>query len=154
MNGQGGKLSTEAIYKNLAMIWLVLFMSQFLFLVVVYFVEPGVFEFDFTKPVIDQNALIILIFAAVGLLNFALSFVLKKKFLDQATSEQNVSFVQTAMIVGCALCESVTLFGVMLAFVAEYQYFFAWFFVGILGMLFHFPKRDNLIAASFKKEQM
>lgn len=126
-------------------------MSQFCFLVVLYFAEPNVFEFDFTKPVIDQNALVIVIFAAVGIFNFALSFLLKKKFLDQAIEEQNVSYVQTAMIVGCALCESVSLFGMMLAFVAEYQYFFAWFIVGIVGMLFHFPKRDNVIAAKFKK---
>ncbi len=151
MNGQDEKVSTEAIYKNLAVIWLALFMSQFSFLLVLYFAEPSVFEFDFSKPVLDQNAIIIAIFAVVGALNFALSFVLKKKFLDQAIDEQNVSLVQTAVIVGCALCESVSLFGMMLAFVAEYQYFFVWFFIGIVGMLFHFPKRDNVNAANFKK---
>jgi hypothetical protein len=57
------------------------------------------------------------------------------------------------MIVGCALCESVSLFGIMLAFVADYQYFFLWFILGIGSMIFHFPRRDNLIAASYKNFQ-
>ncbi|MEZ5346499.1 MAG: hypothetical protein R2681_13195 [Pyrinomonadaceae bacterium] len=151
MSEQNQKVPAEAVYNNLAMIWLALFTSQFIFIVVLFFAEPSVFEFDFTKPVIDQNAVIIGIFAVVGIINLILSFALKKKFLDQAIEQQNVSFVQTALIVGCALCESVSLFGVMLAFIAEYQYFFVWFAVGILGMLFHFPKRDNVMAASFKK---
>ena len=151
MNESKKGISTEAIYKNLMVIWAALFMSQFVFLAVVYFVDPKVFEFDFTKPILDQNSLIVIILAVVGLINLALSFALKKKFIDQAISEQNVAFVQTAMIVGCALCETVTLFGMMLAFIAAYQYFFAWFFLGIIGMLFHFPSRKNVMNANFKK---
>ncbi len=145
------KVSTEAIYKNLIMIWLALFMSQFMFLVIVYFVEPSVFNFDFSKPFLDENSLIIIIFALAAVFNLALSFALKKKFIDQAISEQNVAFVQTAMVVGCALCETVTLFGFMLAFIAAYQYFFAWFALGIFGTLFHFPLRKNVLDASFRK---
>ena len=145
------KVSTEAIYKNLMIIWLALFMSQFMFLIVIYFVEPSVFNFDFSKPVLDKNSLIIVIFALAAVFNFALSLLLKKKFIDKAINEQQVAFVQTAMVVGCALCETVTLFGFMLAFIAAYQYFFLWFALGILGTLFHFPLRKNLMNASFKK---
>jgi hypothetical protein len=95
--------------------------------------------------------LIIIIFAAAGLFNLALSLVFKKKFLDQAVRDQNVQFVQTAMIVGCALCETVSLFGLMLAFIATYQYFFVWVVLGMLGMILHFPLRKNLMNASFGK---
>lgn len=144
-------VSTEAIYKNLLIIWLGLFMSQFALLLMVYFVEPKVFEFDFTKPILDQNSLIIIIFAVAAAFNLALSFVLKKRFLEQAISEQNVGFVQTAMITGCALCESVSIFGIMLAFIAAYQYFFAWMILGTFGMLFHFPRRKNVMNADFGK---
>ncbi len=143
--------STEAIYKNMLVIWLGLFMSQFAFLVMVYFAVPKVFEFGFTKPILDQNSLIILIFAVAAVFNLALSFILKKRFLDQAINEQNVSFVQTAMIAGAALCESVSIFGMMLAFIAAYQYFFAWMILGTLGMLFHFPLRKNVMDANFGK---
>jgi hypothetical protein len=37
-----------------------------------------------------------------------------------------------------------------MAFAFSYQYFFLWFALGILGMILHFPKRDNLIAAAYK----
>jgi hypothetical protein len=40
----------------------------------------------------------------------------------------------------------------MLAFVADYQYFFLWFILGIGATIFHFPRRDNLIAAGYKKQ--
>lgn len=151
MNETNQNISSEQIYKNLVVIWLGLFMSQLIFLVIIYFVEPKVFKFDLNKPLLDENAMIIIIFAVVAVINLTLSFALKKKFLNQAINEQNVSFVQTAMIVGCALCESVSLFGFMLAFIAGYQYFFVWFAAGILGMIFHFPLRKNVIDASFKK---
>ena len=139
-------------YNNLVFIWLALFVSQFVFLIVVYFVEPKAFEFDFSKPVLDQNSIIIIIFAAAAIFNIFLSVILKKRFLDQSVNDQNVAFVQTAMIVGCALCETVTLFGLMLAFIAQYQYFFAWFALGMLGMLFHFPLRKNVINATFERK--
>jgi len=80
-----------------------------------------------------------------------LSFVLRKRFINQAINEQKLQLVQTAMIIGCALCESITLFGVVLAFAQNYQYFFLWFALGILGIILHFPRRENLIAASYKK---
>jgi hypothetical protein len=58
--------------------------------------------------------------------------------------------VQTAMIIGCALCESISLFGLLLVFLEGYQYFFLWFALAILGFVLHFPRRENLIAASYK----
>jgi hypothetical protein len=48
------------------------------------------------------------------------------------------------------LCEAISLLGVALAFAFSYQYFFLWFALGILGTILHFPKRDNLVAASYK----
>ena len=147
------KTNIEQIYRGLVVIWFALFISQFLFLVVLYFVKPELFSFDFSHPLLPGKfAIIVGIFALVAITNLAVSFLLKKKYLDQAVAEQNVHFVQTAMIVGSAMCESVSLFGLMLAFVANYQYFFLWFIPGIFGMIFHFPKRDNLIAASYKKQ--
>ncbi len=144
--------STNQFYNSLLMQWLLLFTSQLMFLVVLYFVVPGLFKFDLSKPFLDQNWILIIIFAIVALINLALSILLKRRFIHQAVSEQKVGFVQTAMIVGCTLCECVTLFGFMLALVAEYQYFFLWFFAGIAGMLFHFPSRRNVMDASFAKE--
>ena len=146
------KIDIERMYRGLTTLWFALFVSQFLFLVGLYFVKPELFKFDFSQPLLPGKfAIIVGIFALVAITNLAVSFFIKKKYLDQAVAEQNLYFVQTALITGCALCESVSLFGLMLAFVANYQYFFLWFILGIAAMIFHFPKRDNLIAANYKK---
>ena len=140
------------MYRTLAILWFALFVSQFLFLLLLFFAKPELFRFDFSQPFLGKNAPVILIFALASVLNIAISFFLKKKYLGQAIAAKNVHFVQTAMIVGCAMCESVSLFGLMLAFVADYQYFFLWFILGIGATIFHFPRRDNLIAAGYKKQ--
>jgi hypothetical protein len=148
------KTNIEQIYRTLVVLWFALFISQFLFLVVIFFVKPELFRFDFSQPLLPGKfAIIVLVFLFVGITNLAISFFLKKKYLDQAVADQNIHFVQTALVTGCALCESVSLFGLMLAFVADYQYFFLWFILGIAAMIFHFPRRDNLIAASYKNPQ-
>ncbi len=144
------KINTEQFYRTLAIIWFALFVSQFLFLLVIFFVKPELFRFDFSQPLLGKYAPVIIIFAFAAILNIAISFFLKKKYLNQAVGEQNVHFVQTALIVGCAMCELVSLFGLMLALVADYQYFFLWFILGIGATIFHFPRRDNVIAANHK----
>lgn len=152
MNQNTENLSIEQIHKTLVTIWFALFVSQFFFILMLYFVEPGVFSLDFSKPFVDQNILLIGIFAVVGVLNFLFSFVLKQKFLADSVAKQDVTLVQTALVAGCALCESITLFGLMLALIATYQYFFLWMLLGILGMFFHFPLKKHLVNASAHKK--
>lgn len=143
--------NVNAQYQTMAIIWAALLMSQFMFLVIIYVAKPEVFRFDFTKSLLGQNSILVIILALAGVSNFAASFLLKKKYLDQAVAEQKTALVQTALIIGCALCESISLFGLVLAFVEGYQYFFFWFGLSILGFILHFPRRENLIAASYKK---
>jgi hypothetical protein len=59
--------------------------------------------------------------------------------------------VQTGLIIAVALCEASSLFGLTLAFAFDYQYFFLWIILGILGIALHFPRRSELHAASYKK---
>jgi hypothetical protein len=151
MNQNPQKFSVEQVYKTLVVIWFALLVSQALLLMVVYFAKPQAFKFDFSKPLLGDNSVLIIAFAVVAISNLVLSFVLRRKFLNQSVEHQNMLLVQTAMIVGCALCEAISLFGIMLAFAFSYQYFFLWFALGILGTILHFPKRDNLAAASYKR---
>lgn len=144
-------LNVEQSYRTLMVIWFTLIVSQAIFFVLIYFAKPEVMKFDFSKPLLGDNAPVILVFALLAFVNLALSFVLERKNISQAIAEQKIEFVQTGMIIGCALCESVSLFGVVLAFAFSYQYFFLWIALGILGTILHFPKRDNLIAASYKR---
>lgn len=148
---QNRQPNIENQYKTLVVLWAALLMSQLLFLVLIYFIKPEVFRFDFAKPFLGENPTIVILFAFLGISTFLMSFVLKKKQLDAAVEKQNPAYVQTALIVACALCEATTLFGLLLVFLFAYQYFFLWFALAALGMILHFPRREHLINASYKR---
>ncbi len=134
------------------MIWGALLMSQIMFLVILFITKPNLFNLDFSKPLLGgETAGLVVVLAFLGITTFLLSFVLKKNFLTKAINLQNTALVQSSMIIGCAFCEATALFGFVVAFAADYQYFFAWFALGLLGMILHFPKRDDLFAASYKR---
>lgn len=148
---QNQNSNVEGQYKTLAIIWFALLVSQIVLVVVIFFAKPEVFRFDFSKSLLGENTMMTVMFALLAISNLVMSFVLSRKYINQAIAEQKPALVQTAMIVGCALCEAISLFGVAMAFAFSYQYFFLWFALGIVGTILHFPKRDNLIAASYKR---
>ncbi len=145
------KVNPEQAYRTLAIIWVALLSSQFMFLVIIFFSKPEILRFDFNKPLLGENAVMIIAFAALAIANFALSFIMKKRAFEQAIAEQKIAYIQTGLILACAFCEAISLLGIVLAFAFSYQYFFAWSALGILGILLHFPRRDDVIAASYKK---
>lgn len=148
---QNEKINPEGAYKTLIILWFALLMSQVMFLVIIFVAKPEVFRVDFTKPLLGENAPIVIALAILALVNFGLSFVMKKRSYDQAVAEQKIAYVQTGLIIACALCEAISLLGLVLAFAVSYQYFFAWFALGILGILLHFPRRETVINASYRK---
>jgi len=143
--------NVEQSYKTIVIIWLALLFSQIMLLVVIFLAKPEIFKFDFSKPLLGENAVIIIAFAFLAMTNFALSFVMKKRSFEQSVEKQQIALVQTGLILAYAFCEAISLLGMVLAFAFSYQYFFAWFALGILGFLLHFPRRDDVIAASYKK---
>ena len=143
--------NVEQSFRTLLLVWFALLNSQLLLLVVLYFTRPEIFRFNFSKPLLDENSVMVIVLAVLAVSTFLLSIVLRRRFLNQAISEQKVEFVLTAIIIGCSLCEAISLFGFVLVFILNYQYFFLWFALGILGMILHFPRRDNLIDATYKR---
>lgn len=138
-------------YQTMVVIWFALLMSQIILLVVVYIAKPEVYKFDFNKPILGENAPVIIVFAVLAIANLVISFVMKKRSFQQAVEKQQIALVQTGQIMAYAFCEAISLLGIVLAFAFSYQYFIAWFALGILGIILHFPRRDDVIAASYKK---
>ena len=143
--------NVEQSYKTIMIIWFALLVSQIMFLVVIFAAKPELYKFDFNKPFPCENAMIIIVFAVLAITNLGLSFIMKKRSFEQAIEKQEIAYVQTGVIIACAFCEAISLLGMVLAFAFSYQYFFAWIVLGILGILLHFPRRDAVIAASYKK---
>lgn len=143
--------TVEQSYRTLTLLWFALLSSQIMFLLIIYFAKPSVFRFDFSQPVLGDNAGVVIAFAVLAIVNLGLSFVMKKRSYEQAVAEQKISYVQTGLIIACALCEAISLLAIVLAFAFDYQYFFLWSALGIVGIMLHFPRRDDVVAASYKK---
>jgi len=124
-------------------------MSQVFFPVIVFLAKPELFRFDLKRPLFGDRAVEIGTIAVLSLVNLIISFTLRKRFTDQAISTRSISLLQSAMIIGCALCELASLFGLLTAFVFDFQYFFAFSAIGILGTVLHFPRRSDIQAVSF-----
>ncbi len=154
---QNRKPSIEAQYKTLLVLWAALLMSQLMFIVLVVFTRPTLFQFDFSQPILGSGTgdsgitpAMIAAFALAAITSVILSFAFRRRLNERGVAEQNTAHIQTGLIIALALCEASSLFGLALAFAFDYQYFFLWFILGILGMVLHFPKRDDLHAASYK----
>lgn len=137
--------------QKLTIVWAALLFSQLFLFSMVYFLKNHLISFDFTKPLDGGNPLLVGVFAMLSTTTFIISFVMRNRMIEQAVAEQNVGMLQSALIIAYALCESVSLLGFLLALTIEYQYFFIWFAVGIVGIILHFPKEKYLLAVTFKK---
>ena len=139
-----------AQYQTLVIIWAAILILQLMFILVLFFTKKELFEFTFDQPIAGLSGSMILGFAVAAITCVGFSFAFKRRFFERAVAEQNPALVQTGIIIALALCEASSLIGMCLAFAFDYQYFFAWFALGILGVLFHFPRQTDLLAAGYK----
>ncbi|MBA3767668.1 MAG: hypothetical protein H0W99_11905 [Acidobacteria bacterium] len=134
--------NVDARQRTLLILWFMILMSVgFMFFLTLVIQRPAAGGGDNT---------LLWVFAAVSIFPFLLSFVIKRKLLVQSVREQKIALVQSAMIVAVALCESVSLFGMMVYFTTTTPYYYVFFIVSVIGILLHMPRRDQLLAASYK----
>ncbi len=141
----------ETTFKTMMTIWAALVVSQMFFPVIVFFTKPEIFRFDLQKPLFGDHAVEIGFIGFISVVNLIVSFTLRKRFTDQAIETGRIALVQTAMIIGCAMCELVSIFGLLGAFVFEFQFFFVLSALGVAGTALHFPRRGDIHAASFRR---
>ena len=79
------------------------------------------------------------------------SLFIKQQMVKKAIDQQQVAVLMNAYIISFALSESAALFGVLDHFVSGSRYYRFSFIMAALGMLLHFPKKDQVRAASFKQ---
>ena len=146
------KPNLVAQYQTLILLWVALLMSQFMLLLVAFFAKKELFNFRFDQAVTGQSGTMILGFAVAALTCVFFSFAFKQRFNERAVEQQEPKLVQSGLIIAIALCEASSLIGLTLAFAFDYQYFFFWFALGIIGVLLHFPRQNDLLAAGYKKQ--
>lgn len=135
-------------YRTLVVLWLILLFSQMLFAVVIYSVRGQLFRPDLSQPFLGDTPAIVIGAAILAFTNLAISFVVRKLAIERGIAEQRPSYVQTALLLGCAFCEAVSIIGLVLALGFDYPYFFLWLIAGFAGIFLHFPRRKHLLDAS------
>lgn len=135
-------------YRTLRIIWLILLFSQLLFIGVVYSVKAEMFAAEGHESLVTSDSPIVIGAAFLAVMNLVISFVISGKAIERGIAEQNPQYVQTALVIGCAFCEAVSIIGLLLAFVFEYPYFYLWLIAGFIGIFLHFPRRKNLLDAT------
>lgn len=142
---------TDQLYRSMTIVWLVLLFSQVALFGFAYSFAGPEMAANAADGLLGKNPPIIIGAVFLAFTNLALSFFMRRRSLEQAVAEQNFKHLQTGLIVACALCESISLIGMVLAFAFAYPYFYLWFALGILGIFLHFPRRKHLLDATAKK---
>jgi hypothetical protein len=143
MSNQRTQPNVDARYRIMLIIWFALLSAVGLYFVVGQLVQP---------PEVDsaQNKMLTVILAGLGTFMVVVSFAVKQRFLSQSVERQEIALVQTGFIVAVAMCEAGALFGLVDLVVTGNRYYFVVMMIGALGILFHFPRRDHLLGATYK----
>lgn len=135
----------NARYRVMLVIWFALLSA-----VAFYFVVGQLVP----RPEVDSgpNKMLTVILTALGTFMVAVSFVIKQRLLNQSVEQQKVALVQTGFIVAIAMCEAGALFGLVDLMITGNRYYFVVMIIAALGILVHFPRRDDLLAAGYKNQ--
>jgi hypothetical protein len=141
-------IDLDTRYRTMLILWLALLMSVVMFFVMTMVVAPVPSDSDRGVP----TSFVLFAMAGVGTFLVVLSFAVKRKLLQRSVEKQDVTLVQQALIVGCAMCEVSALLGVVERFSIGSGDHYVLFLVSAIGIALHFPKRDHLLAASWNEE--
>jgi hypothetical protein len=131
-------------YRTLLVLWVAI-----LWTIVILVAVPVMIK---RPPQPDANQRLFWIFLGLSLAAVAASFLMKGILLARAERAQNLTLTAQAYILAFALCESSCIFGLMAYFTGVSRYYYLLFIPGNVCMLFHMPRRERLLAASYKAE--
>ena len=100
---------------------------------------------------VEPNGTLFLVFVAIALSTTLISFLIKSKLINRAVEQQQVQLVQQAYMVAWAMMEVAAFLGLIDFYLTGNRYFYVLFIISTVGLLLHFPQRDHVIHASFKR---
>jgi NADH:ubiquinone oxidoreductase subunit 2 (subunit N) len=133
-------------YQTLVTLWFALLMSIGMYFLFSVFVASGRNNEAGNPP----SSLLIIALTALGTLLVIVSFPVKRKFLERSVEKQDVNLVQKGLVISCAICEVSALLGLLERFVIGNREYYLLFLIAAAGTAFHFPRRSQLEAASYK----
>ena len=132
--------------QTLLTLWFAMLMSIGSFFLFSRFLAPE----NSNEPGNATSDRLIVILMALGTFLVIVSFVVKRKFLERSVEKQDISLVHTGFVIAWAICEVSALLGVLERFLIGNGEYYLLFLLAAAGTAFHFPRRDHLLAASYK----
>ena len=129
-------------YRTILILWFAICMSVLMFLALTRLASVAAVE----------NRNLTLALNSLGVMPVALSFLLKQRALAKSVATQRLDLVQSAYVLSFALCESSALFGLVVYFTTGSNYSYFAFVIAGIGLLLHFPQKQNLVNASSYKQ--
>jgi hypothetical protein len=147
-------MSPDMRLRTMRIIWASFLMTVGIYALIAYFARPS----D-ESPVSASESLgigasaggfsvLMLVLFALGLTTVVASFLVKQAFAQRAVREQNTAVLQTGFILSVVLCEMAALFGLVGLFADGNPAAYLLFVVSAAGLVLHFPRREDVEAAS------
>ncbi len=144
--------SIDARYRGLVITWLAILISMgmYVFLTRVTANQPA----ENPSPgTVEMNKIVLARCATLAILTFAFSFLFKRKFMKQAMENHDIGFINRGHILALAMCEATCLFGLLAYFLTQNPYAYLLFGLAALGVLLHFPRKAQLLYASYDRQR-
>ena len=135
----------ELRLRMLRILWAAFLVCVGLFFLVTRFTRPT----DLPTEVSGGLSPLLYVLAVVALILVVASFALKGIFYKRAAEHQQPMLTQAGFTLAMALCESGVLLGMVGIFVTRNDAAYLIFALGALGMLLHFPRREQVEAAFY-----
>ena len=137
---QSEQTNVDLQYRTLLILWAALLGSVVMYFFMTIFIGRG------TAP---ENHLLTIVFSALAAFLVVVSFAVKNRFLSRSVDLQEMRLVRIGSVVAWVICETAALIGLLDFLVAQDRYYFVLMALAFLGLLLHFPRRSQLVAASF-----
>ncbi len=135
-------------YQTILTLWAALLLSVGSYLMFLFIAAPPITD----APPTRGEWLLVVGLTALGTLLALVSFPVKRRLLERSVENQDVLLVQKAIVTACALCEVAAVLGFIERFLLHRREYYWLFIVAAVGIALHFPRRDQLLAASYKKK--
>ena len=136
---QTNETNVDLQYRTLLILWAALLMATVMYVVMTFLI---------VRPAAAENPTLTIALCALSAVLVVASFVVKSRFVSRSVALQDLRLVRIGSVIAWAMCEASALFGLIDFMVTPDRYYILLMALGFLGILLHFPRRSQLVAAS------
>ena len=144
MQSNQNAVNIDGRYRMMLILWVAMLTNIGFFFVVSLFLGPE------AGTVAPPSSLFIAVVTVLGTFMVIISFAVKRKFFARSVEKQDVGLVQKGLVIACGMCEVSALLGLLLRLLVVQREYYLLFLVAVIGTALHFPRREQLLSATYK----